>query len=274
MGKNAAGREMLGCGRMRSALTRDESLFAKPRHGVRLEDCLFYHTMDLPGFGTVPGGWDLRGAFAIGNVDLYGKSVLDVGTASGFLSFSAEQAGAKEVVSFDIDIGDRQHLLPFKDSLYYRDHARWAAERTAHFDLWKNAYWLAHGAYGSHARAVYGDVYNLPPGLGMFDVAIICAVMDHMSDPIRAMASIARHVPERLVLGVWIPTPTEDPIAWFLGSAERPEGDAVFWAYSISVYRQVLGMLGFVIESAETKEFAVLKDKSPRTTIVARRVAS
>jgi hypothetical protein len=101
--------------------------------------------MDVPGLdGPTPGLWDLRGRFAeyIGRVDLVGRSVLDIGAASGFLSFSAEQAGAREGVSFDIDIGDRQNLLPFNDSLYYRDHAIWARERTAHFDLWKNAYWL------------------------------------------------------------------------------------------------------------------------------------
>ena len=36
-------------------------LYAQPRHVESLDDCWFYHTTDVPGHGTVPGNWDLRG---------------------------------------------------------------------------------------------------------------------------------------------------------------------------------------------------------------------
>jgi SAM-dependent methyltransferase len=231
--------------------------------------------MDLPGWEVpTPGAWDLRGRFAdyIGNVPLTGRSVLDIGAASGFLSFSAEQQGARDVVSFDIDTGERQSLLPFKDGLYYRDHSAWARGRTALFERWKNAYWVAHRAYRSNARVIYGDVYNLPPSLGTFDVVIVCAVLEHLSDPIRAIASVAQHAADQMVLGVWIPHPTEEtPIAWFLGSASRPTNDAVFWAYSLPVYREILAMLGFEIELVHSSEFKHLDTSLPRTALVARR---
>lgn len=60
--------------------------------------------MDLPGLGTQGGSWDLRGRFAdyTANVDLRGKTVLDVGSASGFLTFEAERAGAT-VTSYDVE---------------------------------------------------------------------------------------------------------------------------------------------------------------------------
>jgi hypothetical protein len=66
-----------------------------------IEDCKFYHAMDLPQIGFVQGAWDLRGRFDdyIGGVGLKDRSVLDVGTASGFLSFEAEQRGAHPVTS-------------------------------------------------------------------------------------------------------------------------------------------------------------------------------
>ena len=78
--------------------------FATARIVNNLEDCFFYHTMDLPGLGVVPGQWDLRGRFEeyTGGVEFEGKSVLDVGTATGFLSFEAEHKGAARVVSFDM----------------------------------------------------------------------------------------------------------------------------------------------------------------------------
>ena len=71
--------------------------------------------------------WDLRGRFDeyIGGVDVAGKSVLDIGTATGFLSFEAEKRGAR-VVSFDMEKGSQQTFLPFKDKPYYSDHDRWA----------------------------------------------------------------------------------------------------------------------------------------------------
>jgi hypothetical protein len=75
-----------------------------------------------------------------------------------------------------------------------------------------------------------------------------------------------------MVLGVWIPSPTEDPIAWFLGGADRPESNAVFWAYSIKVYREVLAMLGFTIVSSESYEFRHTSGLLPRTAIVAKRL--
>jgi hypothetical protein len=127
---------------------RFEALFAKPPlSDAPLTQYTWYHVMDVPGpDGPTPGFWDLRGHFNeyIGGVDLVGRSVFL--SASGFLSFSAEQAGTKEVMCFDIDIGECQNLLPFRDSLYYREHATWARETTRYFGLWKNAYWLAHRA--------------------------------------------------------------------------------------------------------------------------------
>src|ERR1043165_9012096 len=106
--------------------TIDRQLLEPPRFVDRLEDCFFYHAMELPGFGLVPAHWDLRGRFDdyVGRVDLRGKSVLDVGTATGFLSFEAEKRGAARVVSFDQQDGAEQQFLPFHQKPYYQDHAQ------------------------------------------------------------------------------------------------------------------------------------------------------
>jgi hypothetical protein len=31
-----------------------------PSETASLENCYFYHTIDLPGYGTIHGSWDLR----------------------------------------------------------------------------------------------------------------------------------------------------------------------------------------------------------------------
>jgi 2-polyprenyl-3-methyl-5-hydroxy-6-metoxy-1,4-benzoquinol methylase len=73
--------------------------------------------MDLPGFGSVIGQWDLRGRFDnyTGRVPLAGRTVVDVGTASGFLSFDAEKRGAL-VTGFDADDVSRCQYGPARTS--------------------------------------------------------------------------------------------------------------------------------------------------------------
>jgi 2-polyprenyl-3-methyl-5-hydroxy-6-metoxy-1,4-benzoquinol methylase len=87
-----------------------DALYASPRVVTRLEDCFFYHTIEIPGYGIVEGPWDLRAGLGdyLGNVDLRGKRVLELGTASGFVCFHMERQGA-DVVAYDLS-PDRAHL--------------------------------------------------------------------------------------------------------------------------------------------------------------------
>src|SRR5215471_10291266 len=119
-----------------------KSLFVEPRTVERLDDCYFYHTIDLPGLGVQKGHWDLRGRFTeyIGGVDVAGKSVLDVGSATGFLSFEAERLGAARVVSFDMSDVRQQDFIPFKGKLYREDYESWIYYHHLTVEKWKNAY--------------------------------------------------------------------------------------------------------------------------------------
>lgn len=253
------------------------SLFAPPRFIERLDDCFFYHAIELPGFGLIPAHWDLRGRFDdyVGGVNVAGKSVLDVGTATGFLSFEAEKRGAARVLSFDQRDGSEQTFLPFKDKPYYRDRAGWAELYRAEIERWKNAYWLSHRLLGSKAEVFYGNIYELPAELGEFDIAIVGSVLEHLSDPITALASIARLTRERIV----VVTPlleADERIARFEGRADHPEADFTWWVYSLGVYREVFGMLGFAIEKVSRSNYRYMyggRDEE-RATIVAARQSS
>ena len=241
---------------MRHPEETDRSHLAAPRYVDKLSDCFFYHTMDLPGFGLARGHWDLRGRFNeyIGGVNLSGKSVIDVGTATGFLSFEAEKSGAARVLSFDIADPRQQAFLPFKDKLHSRDPARWAEEYGAEIEQWKNAYWLCHRLLNSKAEVYYGDIYDLPRELGQFDVAIVGSVLEHLSDQITALASIARLTTETIVI-VSPMLATEERIAQFGALASHPENDFTWWIYSAGVYREVLKMLGFSIARITQAEY-------------------
>ena len=256
--------------------------FAEPRHVADLSDCFFYHTMTLPGFGEVRGHWDLRGRFDdyIGHVDVNGKSVIDIATATGFLSFEAERNGASEVVSFDMAHARQQNFLPFKDKLHYRDPAAWAEKHDVEVEQWKNAYWLCHRLLNSRAKVFYGDIYNLPVELGhsaesgQFDIAIVGSVLEHLSDPVTALASIARLVRETIVIVAPL-IESEEKIARFEGSIDHPENDFTWWTYSTALYREVFKILGFTLTRITSAEYCYhyLDRMETRYTLVATRIA-
>src|SRR6266550_939138 len=250
------------------------AVLAKSRYVENPADCFFYHTMDLPGLGQVRGQWDLRGRFNeyIGGVELDEKSVIDVGTATGFLSFEAEKNGAARVFSFDIADPRQQDFLPFKDKLYSRDPARWAKQYGAEVEQWKNAYWLCHRLLESKAEVYYGNIYELPQELGQFDVAIVGSVLEHLNDQITALASIARLTNETIVL-VSPLLQTDERIARFEALSGNPDAAFTWWTYSLGVYREVLGMLGFSIAKvSQAKYYYMYGDRlEERTTIVAVR---
>jgi SAM-dependent methyltransferase len=257
-----------------SETTERDSLLAPPRFVDRLEDCFFYHAMDLPGFGLVRAHWDLRGRFDdyLGGVNVAGKSVLDIGAATGFLSFEAEKCGASRVLSFDMSDARQQAFLPFKDKLYYRDPERWATEYGAEVEQWKNAYWLCHRLLNSKAEVYYGNVYQLPAELGQFDIAIVGSVLEHLNDQIGALASIARLTKETIVL-VSPLLQTDERIARFEALGSNPEADFTWWTYSLGVYREVFAMLGFSIARvSHSKYYYMYGDRfEERSTIVAVR---
>jgi SAM-dependent methyltransferase len=253
-------------------------LFAEPLSVSGPQECRFYHTLDLPVSGVQQGQWDLRGRFEDYTLDvaLSGKSVLDVGTASGFLSFEAEKRGAT-VVSVEADSPARWDRLPFINRLAYKDRQAWNRDPVIQGNLegLKRSYWLAHREFGSRARAYYGDACNLPEALGRFDVVIVGQILVHLQDVIRPLTSICRRCNDTLVIteGMLV---SNEPTSQFLGRANNPDRDHSFWFHSVGVYRELLGMLGFSLDAQCTRPFTCnveghLKDM-PLTTLVFRRV--
>ena len=167
----------------------DAALYTAPRDISSLDECYFYHTMDIPGFGIVDGEWDLRGALEpyLGHYNFADKRVLDVGAASGILSFHMERLGA-EVVSFDLSEDYDWDIVPFE----VNDNASARQARRGHLRRINNGYWLCHKAFGSRARMVNGAVYNIPEQIGPVDVAVFGSILLHLRDPFLALQNGAR----------------------------------------------------------------------------------
>ena len=172
-------------------------LWAEPRNVTGIEDCYFYHTMDIPGHGMVYGEWDLRGREAayLGNIDLAGKQVLEIGPASGYLSFTMEKMGAS-VVGYDLSEKQQWDVVPFAGC----DTKQYTAEQQAHIRRLNNGYWFAHRAFKSSAKVVYGSAYEIPDDIGMFDVCTFGSVVIHLRDPFLALQRASSHVREAIVV--------------------------------------------------------------------------
>jgi len=245
-----------------------------------LQRCLFYHTMDLPGVGTVTGDWDLRPGIAdyLANTRLDGRRVLDVGTASGFLAFSAERFGA-EVVAFDLSPEDDWDVVPFAGSGF----AGRQAERKEMIGRVNNSFWLAHRALGSTVRMVYGSVYSMPPALGRFDVSILGSILLHLRDPFRALEQAARLTDRTMIVADLLPGRSflVPPLARWFGPCLRflPDPSCgkpweAWWHLSPLAVVRMLGVLGFT--DARVVHHRQLHQRRPvrMFTVVANRQGS
>ena len=159
---------------------------AEPAHEPPLADCGFYHTIEIPGLGVQRGSWDLRPGIDqyLGNIDLRGKRVLEIGAANGFVCFEMERRGA-DVVALDLPEELTYDAPPFADE-YLNRHAYLAGQRRI-----RNAFWLAHKRLHSKAKLVYGHANQLPASFGQFDVGVIANVLQHLQDPVGAIMQLA-----------------------------------------------------------------------------------
>ena len=194
---------------------------AEARRGLTVGDCDFYHTVDVPGHGTVEGHWDLRGTEAayLGGIALAGRAVLEIGPATGHLGFWMERQGA-DLTTLDLGPDNRWDIVPFRGLDLEEAHA----VRREHLRRLQNGWWLLHERFGSQATALHGTVYDLGPETGAFDVVTLNAVLIHLRDPMGALIAAAAACRETLVVTEMHEPPAADggtPIETRLGAKVR-----------------------------------------------------
>ncbi len=224
--------------------------FAEPMQSDDPAQCQFYHLMNVPGHGEVGGQWDLRPCIKeyLGNYDFSQKRALDVGAASGFLTFEMEKQGA-QVVSFDMESGAQWDVVPQKQVRENMDaHMKMLVEANRKL---KNAYWFTHARLGSKAQAYYGNIYALPKALGRFDVAVMGMIISHLRDPLLAIQNVIR-LCDTLIITNQV-YPSNDAVAGFLPTPENQQ-ERVWWMFSEKCIKQILAVLGFEIVRTATSE--------------------
>ena len=226
------------------------SIFSPGRHVERMEDCYFYHSMDVPGNGEVVGQWDLRGQEPayLGNVDLAGRSVLEIGPASGYLTFWMERQGA-HMTSFDLDEHQEWDIVPFAGV----DRKATIAQRAAAVRQINNSWWYLHERFSSRARMVYGAVYQLDKIEETFDIVTLNSVMLHLRDPVQAIAQAAARSHNQLIItdvaeAKFLPpgaSASPHPIMHFLPQKANNGPMDTWWIVSAALTIEVLKIAGF-----------------------------
>jgi SAM-dependent methyltransferase len=249
--------------------TSGQSVFAVPQVVTSADECLFYHTMEIPGHGLVRGQWDLRGKADeyLGGFDFTGKRVLEVGPASGFLTFEIEKRGG-DVVAVDVTDEHLWDFVPYPSSTMEAVHEA----RREHMRRLKNSFWFAHRKFGSQAKIWYGDIYALPEELGRFDVAVMAAVLLHVKSPLLVMAECAKRASTLIITDMLHPDLEGKPICRLLPTAENFQW-GTWWNLSSDIVRQFASVLGFSSLSTTHHEqyYEVAGAKGHFFTVIARR---
>jgi len=119
-----------------------------------------YHQIDLGGGLVVKGEYDMTRYVEFYGIaaDLSGKTVLDIGTSSGFFAFECARRGASVTA---IDIWDGNLFNTLKEGL------------------------------GLSAQYVQRSIYDLDASFGRFDIVICTSLLLHLPDVLGALQRIS-----------------------------------------------------------------------------------
>lgn len=210
---------------------------------VGLADCDFYHTSALRSGEVVRGAWDLRRSESayLGDQGFAGQRVLELGPASGHLTFWMEDQGA-EVVSFDAGWDVSVDLLPQPGV----DHLRQRADFMTWLGRVQNAWWYLHRDHASRAKIAYGNIYALPGDLGTFDTSVLAAILLHLRDPFSALAQAAARTTRRIIVTESVQDPTVNPDDHLMRWASAEFNNlSVWWTITPRAVERMLIHLGF-----------------------------
>lgn len=216
---------------------------------IRFPDCYFYHTTEVPGHGVVQGQWDLRSneTSYLGNFSFKEKTVLEIGCASGYLSFWMESQGAR-VTGFDLGPENKWCTL----ALAANETVDYLEDRKKNLLQINNAWKFLHKTFNSSAKYIIGSVYDINANFGSYDVVTLCSILLHLHDPFQAIANAASVASRNIIItevseelffkhNLQI---QDEPVLYFTPRPSRPEIDGRYMMTS-SFIKHVLDVLGF-----------------------------
>jgi len=208
--------------------------------------------MDLPKVGTVSapdGKWDLRSHVEsiFAGYEFEGQSVVEIGPASGFLTFEMEKRGA-QVVAVDAAPDHEWDIVPFPGL-----REMWGPASRLGWRAITNGWWFAHEKMRSKARASYIGGHNARPEiLGKYDVALVANVLLHNRDPLRILTNAADMAPTVIVVEQYHQEleAVGLPVAQFRPDPNAKKGQENWngwWNFSTKYFENYLRVMGCTV---------------------------
>ena len=246
---------------------QENQLYEQPRQIHSVDECNFYHSTDIPGVGLVEGQWDLRAACDdyLGGYDFTGKRVLEIGPATGFLTFQIEKTAA-EVVAVELPMDrDFWNAVPYEKLGLSRGRDKsWAeVEKQFHEHIGRirNGFWFCHEKFASNTRVYHGSAEDLPEELGEFDVVLLASILLHSRSPVAILESCARLVTDTVIITeIHDAALGEGPVCSLVPTEGNNAWDT-WWRFTPRFFTQFLEVLGFT--EHEVTFHQQVADKTP-----------
>jgi tRNA (mo5U34)-methyltransferase len=239
---------------------------AGPSAPHNLERYFWYHTIDLGNGLITPGQYDYRDTFRDFGFpeDLAGKSVLDIGSATGFFAFEFEKRGA-DVTSVELPSLYELDRFPGQDvetnirkieRMMFPRRAGPLSEYQVEFSPEELYFFLLEGPYRfcadrlqSRVRRVYSSVYNLTLSsldrTDGFDLVFLGDVLLHTLRPFDALAAIAPLAGGSLVIAQEMVESGNFSGMVYRGGEDPEEDDVCWWMPTKLCFTQLLKKFGF-----------------------------
>lgn len=211
------------------------------------EECSFFHVIDLPGEEPTPGLWDFRKTEAEyhgGGEFLKGKTVLEIGTATGSHAFWMEQQGAL-VTPYDLSSEFSWDVMATAE----QDTEKILQTMPSSMERLNNGFYYCRSRLNSKLELSFGSVYDIPEELGSFDIITFGSVLLHTRNPIGALQFAADRAKEAIIITDRLPTnfDIKKPFMEFIPKKEKAKnfGGWTWWWIGPKVFENILSIRGF-----------------------------
>jgi tRNA (mo5U34)-methyltransferase len=203
----------------------------------------WWHSIQLPEGMITPGHKTsaiLEKEWQQIDLDVTGRSVLDVGAWDGYFSFRAEAEGASSVTSLDSFIWGRDNDVAARAAAIRKEqgleqqHPALVPGALGNYDTLpgRKGYDLAHRALGSEAVPVIKDFETDDlADLGQFDVVLFLGVLYHLENPFAALRRLKNLCTEVAVIETegMVVGGVEEEAMWRFAAGSEISNDPTNW---------------------------------------------
>ena len=163
------------------------------------KNCSFYTVQEIPGIiKPTKGPFDLRKNInkLLGNCNFKNKKILELGPASGYITFYLESLGAK-MTCIDLSIKkDKWDTVPHAN----KDWKKKQIQGMKELSKVRNAFWFAHKQHKSKAKIIETHIKNLPESTSIHDYGLVASVLLHIQNPFLALQMMSSKVKEKMII--------------------------------------------------------------------------